>query len=357
MLTGLVRNGAALWLLAVLAAPAAEASRPVVAETYVTAADETMNIDSVAVHAGEGRAVWLFATAKTGHVIRIYDAATGAHVRDLGKQGSGVGEFLRPNGILAQDGLLLVVERDNHRVQAFALPTLVPLGVFAGEALVKPYGAYLETVEGTQRYRLYVTDNYELADEQIPPDAELGRRISVWELAVERDPAGTPTAMTATFARTFGETSGPGVLRVVESIHGDPAHDRLLIAEEDAASGIVVKVYSFGGRFRDEVIGAGLFTTQPEGIALFECGDGGYWITTDQDVATNVFHLFDRRTLAHVGAFEGGITRNTDGIGLTQLRFGPFRSGALYAVHDDQAVAAFDWRAVARALKLPRACR
>jgi hypothetical protein len=29
----------------------------------------------------------------------------------------------------------------------------------------------------------------------------------------------------------------------------------------------------------------------------------------------------------------------------------------LFAVHDDQAVAAFDWRAVARALDLPRGCR
>jgi 3-phytase len=351
-----VRSAAAL-LLAACVTPAAQAARPVVAEAYVTAADEPLNIDSVAVHAGVGGATWLFATAKTGHVIRIYDAATGAHVRDLGLQGNGVGEFLRPNGVVAQDGLLIVVERDNHRVQAFALPTLAPLGTFAAEALVKPYGAYLEAVDGNRRYRLYVTDNYELPGEQIPPDAELGRRVSVWDLAVERDAAGVPTGLNATFARTFGETSGPGVLRVVESIHGDPKHDRLLIAEEDPASGIVIKVYSFAGRFRNEVIGEGVFTTQPEGIQLFECGDDGYWIATDQDVARNVFHLFDRRTLAHVGAFEGGVTRNTDGIGLTQMRFGPFRAGALYAVHDDQAVAAFDWRAIARALGLPRGCR
>jgi 3-phytase len=290
-------------------------------------------------------------------VIRIYDAATGAHLRDLGRQGGGVGEFLRPNGVIARDGLLIIVERDNHRVQVFALPTLAPLGTFGADRLAKPYGGYLEPVEGRRRYRLYVTDNYELADEQIPPDSELGRRVSVFDLAIERDAAGTPTAIETKFARTFGETAGPGVLRVVESIHGDPATDRLLIAEEDPASGIVIKVYSFAGRFRNEIIGEGLFTTQPEGIALFECGDGGYWIATDQDHATNVFHLFDRSTLVHVGAFEGGLTRNTDGIGLTQLRFGAFRAGALFAVHDDRAVAAFDWRAIARALGLPRGCR
>jgi 3-phytase len=354
--TPALRSAAAL-LVAVAGSAPAQAARPVVAEAYVTAADESMNIDSVAAHRGTGSATWLFATAKTGHVIRIYDAATGEHLRDLGRQGSAVGEFLRPNGVIAQDGLLIVVERDNHRVQVFALPTLAPLGAFAAETLVKPYGGYLEAVDGDRGYRLYVTDNYELADEVIPSDAELGRRVKVFDLAIERDSAGAPTRLEATLARAFGETSGPGVLRVVESIHGDPAADRLLIAEEDPASGIVIKVYSFAGRFRNEIVGEGLFTTQPEGIALFECGDGGYWIATDQDLATNVFHLFDRRTLAHVGAFEGRVTRNTDGIGLTQQRFGPFRAGALLAVHDDQAVAAFDWRTIARTIELPRHCR
>jgi 3-phytase len=352
-----VRGGAALLATAVCGVPLAEAAHPVVAETFVTAADESMNIDSVAVHEGSGGAMWLFATAKTGHVIRVYDAANGAHLRDFGRQGSGVGEFLRPNGIVAQDGLLLVVERDNHRVQAFALPALAPLGTFAADALVKPYGAYLEAVNGDRAYRLYVTDSYELVEDVIPPDAALDRRVSVWNLTVDRAPDGVPIALDAAFARTFGETAGPGVLRVVESIHGDPLNDRILIAEEDPASGIVIKVYSFAGRFRNEIVGAGLFTTQPEGIALFECGDGGYWIATDQGEATNVFHLFDRRTLAHAGAFEGGVTRNTDGIGLSQRKFGPFRTGALFAVHDDRAVAAFDWRTIARALELPRRCR
>ena len=352
------RGALALIVLGTGTAPAVAQEAPArVPEAYVTVADESMNIDSVAAYPGTDGQTWLFATAKTGHVIRIYDAATGAHLRDLGKQGASVGEFSRPNGILAEDGLLVIVERDNHRVQVFALPSLAPLGVFAAERLTKPYGAYLEPIDGDTGYRLYVTDNYEQADDVIPPDAELGRRVSVWNLAVTRDAHGVPTALAATFARTFGETSGPGVLRVVESIWGDPANDRLLIAEEDPASGVVIKVYGFDGRFRNEIIGEGLFKTQPEGIQLFACGSGGYWIATDQDRANNVFHLFDRRTLAHVGAFDGNVTRNTDGIGLTRRRFGPFRGGALFAVHDDQAVAAFDWRTVARALDLPRGCR
>jgi 3-phytase len=117
-----------------------------------------------------------------------------------------------------------------------------------------------------------------------------------------------------------------------------------------------LKVYSFDGRFSGEIVGDGLFRVQPEGIALYECGDDGYWISTDQDLGTNVFHLFDRRTLAHVGAFQGATTQNTDGIWLARKPLPGFPAGALFAVHDDQAVAAFDWRDIAAALDLAQGC-
>jgi hypothetical protein len=41
---------------------------------------------------------------------------------------------------------------------------------------------------------------------------------------------------------------------------------------------------------------------------------------------------FDRATLAHVGAFRGPATLNTDGIALTQRPFGAFPAGAFFAV-------------------------
>ena len=69
-----------------------------------------------------------------------------------------------------------------------------------------------------------------------------------------------------------------------------------------------------------------------------------------------MFHLFDRRTLEHVGAFAGETVGNTDGIWLHQDATTRFPAGAFYAVHDDQAVGAFDWRDVAKALKLPETC-
>ena len=93
----------------------------VIAERYVTAAAPALNIDSVATHAMDDGSAWLFATAKEGNVVRIFDAATGALVRDLGGPGGEPGQFSRPNGIAARDGLLVVVERDNRRVQIFEI--------------------------------------------------------------------------------------------------------------------------------------------------------------------------------------------------------------------------------------------
>jgi 3-phytase len=327
----------------------------VVEESYVTTRDPSMDIDSVATHQGTDGATWLFATAKQANVVRIYDASTGEVLRDFGGTGENSGQFRRPNGIVAIDGMLVIVERDNHRIQVLNLPELEPIAVFGEDLLIRPYGAYVQET-GASRYRLFVTDNYETPDERVPPEQELDRRVQVWDLDIGRDPDGTVRSVAAARMQTFGETSGPGVLRVVESLWGDPDQDRLMVAEEDPAGGRVLKVYSLDGRFSGTIVGDGIFRVQPEGIALYECGGDGYWITTDQGRERNVFHLFDRRSLAHVGAFSGITTLNTDGIWLARDPLPGFPAGALFAVHDDQAVAAFDWQAIATALDLPASC-
>lgn len=91
---------------------------------------------------------------------------------------------------------------------------------------------------------------------------------------------------------------------------------------------------------------------QSEGIALDACG-GGYLVTTNQAPTVSHFHLFDRQSLDYLGSFRGPVTANTDGIALETGAVGPFRRGAFYAVHDDQAVSAFDWDAVLDAIGLP----
>ena len=79
----------------------------------------------------------------------------------------------------------------------------------------------------------------------------------------------------------------------------------------------------------------------------------GWWIASDQFADRTVFHLFDRRSLAHVGSFAGEATGLTDGVWLDERGDARFPQGAFFASHLDQGVAAFDWRDIVTALELP----
>src|SRR5690606_1260588 len=202
-------------------------------------------------------------------------------------------------------------------------------------------------------YEIYVSDAYmagEDADGEdiLPPLGKLDARIKRYAVRV----AGND--VDARFIAAFGDTSPRGALRVVESLWGDADNNRLLIAEEDETYANELKVYDLAGRWQGRTIGADVFKAQSEGIMLRTCADGsGWWITTEQGKGQTVFHLFDRRTLQHVGATTGRMVANTDGIWLHQAASARFPEGVLYAVHDDQGMVAFDWRDMASALSLP----
>ena len=318
-------------------------------ESWMTTRDTMDNIDSPAVWHGPNGEHWVVSTAKATDVLVVNDASTGALIRRLGASGTGRGQMRRPNGIAITGNLAFVVERDNHRVQVFRLPGFESLGIFGDKDLRLPYGIALYA-EAPDRFMAYVTDNYEMPDESVPPDSLLGERVRQYRVTL----AGR--ALRAEPIRAFGDTSGPGVLKVVESIAIDVPNQRLLIAEE-LETGSHIKVYSPEGKFTGQILGSGLFPHQAEGIILYACGDSaGYWVTTDQDMTVNTFHVFDRATLRLVGSFRGDSTLNTDGIALTQRGFGNFPSGAFYAVHNDGNVAAFSWSAIADALGLRKDC-
>lgn len=311
-----------------------------VEEAFQTERNEADNIDSPAIWHH-----WLISTAKKSDVLVVNDAEDGRLLQRIGSTGTDRGCFKRPNGIFVIDSLALVVERDNHRVQVLTLPDFVSLGFIGDSLLVRPYGLYVRRTDDST-YALFVTDCYETADEGIPPDRELGRRVHHYHFRANAN------ALEWLLVRTFGDTTGNGVLRVVESIWGDPLYDNLLIAEEDEP-GSVVKIYDFAGNFKGKILGDGIIQTQAEGIALYQHPDSsGYWILTDQDEKTNLFHVFDRITLTYVGSFQGKTTTNTDGVWLSQLSSERFPKGAFYAVHNDGNVSAFDWREIAAALKL-----
>jgi 3-phytase len=322
---------------------------PILQERWVSALDPALNIDSLASYHGPAGEHWLFATAKSGHFLRLMDAVTGETLRDLGGAGDAAGLMTRPNGVAVIDDLLVVVERDNRRVQVWQLPGLEPLGTFGDEVLRKPYGLYLYRLDDGF-YRIFVTDNYEAPEGERLAPVELDKRVHEWRLALPAAKQGRP-ALSAQYEGAFGETDGPGMLWVVESLYGDPAYDRLLIAEEDEAfrdDTRVVKVYSLEGRYTGPLIGAGDFIGQPEGIALRACADGtGQWLMADQGKDRNLFHVFDRQTFRHLGVFRGAVTLNTDGVWFSGAAMPGYPGGAFFAVHDDQGAVAFGWDEIA----------
>jgi 3-phytase len=331
------------------AAPTDDARQvPVIAETWQTPRDTVDNIDSPAVWHGPGGEHWLLATAKETDVIVLSDASTGEVIRRVGGSGSDPGQMDRPNGIAVMDDLMFVVERDNARVQVFTLPDLAPLGTYGDGDLLLPYGIAV-VAEAAGVYSTYITDNYELMADVVPPDSLLDERVRHYRVTV------TERSVDAELVGAFGDTEGDGVLRVVESIAADRVHERLLVAEEQEGASMI-KAYTLEGRFRDEVIPEQFFPHQAEGIVLYACGDDGYWVATDQGEEVNTFHVFDRVTLDHLGSFRGRRVLNTDGVALTQVAFPGFPAGAFFAVHDDGSVAAFNWEEVARPLGLRSDC-
>lgn len=318
---------------------------PVIPETFLTPMDTLDNVDSPAAWRGPDGEVVLMATAKGSHVIMAYDGETGELIGRWGEEGTGPGQFQRPNGILVQDDLLVVVERDNRRVQLLRLPGFESLGTFGDDVLLKPYGVTGVLEEGV--LHLWVTDDFDVTGEG---EAHWENRVKRFAVRLEE---GGPVPE---FVGTLGDAEGPGRLRVVESILADPVHDRLLIADEHEAER-VVKVYDLEGRYAGRQVGQGVFAAEPEGIALYACGTGGYYLMADQSPQGNRFQVFDRASLGHLGTFAGEAVANTDGVAVLQGPVGSLGSGAFYAVHDDQGVVGLRWADIAEALELQTDCQ
>lgn len=336
-------------LLSACALQGPRPTAPVVEPRWFSEPARADVIDSVAAWidpAGDWR---ILATAKSGDRLHVLDAADGRFLRPLGSSGEGPGQFRYPNGVFVQDDLAFVVERDGARVQVLDLAGDRAVGSFGEGELRTPYGAWVWP-QGGGRYRVYVTDSYYTPDRQVPPAAELGARVKLYEVVIDGG------RLQARLLRAFGQTEGEGVLLTVESIWGDPAHGHLLVADENASQRNI-KVYDLEGRFTGRVIGNGVFRSEPEGIALVACpGDQGYLLVSDQHERDQRIQVFDRASLAPIGAFLPGAARMIDGIWFQPGRYGPFRQGALFTQHDDEAVVAFDWREIALALGLRGDC-
>jgi 3-phytase len=328
----------------------------VVAEAFLTEMVPENNTDSLASWTAPDGDTWLFATAKEGSKgLVLYDGETGEQLRDIGVVGPAPGQFSRPNGVSVAGDLLFVVERDNARVQVLSLPGLETRLTFGEGALVKPYGLWIRE-HGPGDFEVMVSDAYMAGEDAqgediLPPLDQLDRRIHRYRVRADGD------TVSAEATTPFGDTGEAGAIRIPESLWGDAAHDRVLVAEEDVATGTGYLEYSLEGSFKGGSVGVGAFKAQAEGLALWACDDGsGYWIATDQFKDRSLFHVFDRVTLAPLGAFAGETIANTDGVWLHQAATQRFPAGVFYAVHDDMGVGAFDWRDIAKALNLRESC-
>ena len=327
------------------------AQQTIIPESWFTQDSPAENVDSIAFWENpEGAAPWMLVTGKASHSVNVHDARNGQFLKRIGGLGTLAGQFNRPNGIAVVDDLMLVVERDNLRVQILKLPEFTPVTSFGMEDLIKPYGLWVHKLvenagnEDAPQYRVYVTDNYEFAEGQrtndgdLPPDAELGDRVKVYDIERVGD------VLDAELSTTFGDTSGSGTLRVVESIYGHPETNQLFVSEEDPEQGSSLKIYTLAGQFTGKVIGKDLFQFQSEGLDIDN--KRGWLIATDQGKTANWFHIFEVNTLEHVGTFGGEYTLNTDGICLVETATGYHSGGLFFAINNDRQVAAFDWEKV-----------
>lgn len=324
----------------------------VVAEAFITAANPPDEVDSPTAWMTPEGGRWLISTGKETHQLLVHDGETGALIRRIGAQGAAPGQFNRPNGVFAWGDRLFVVERDNRRVQVLSLPGFTPLATFGERELRSPYGLWLHEPEAG-RLELWVTDSFMDGKDYdvVPPLAALSARIKRYSVLIEGE------AVSARFEGSSGDTSAAGALRVVESIAGDVANARLLVAEEDVPTGTGYRVYDFDGRYAGRDVGVGDFKAQAEGITLWACPDGsGYWLASDQFRDHTLFRVFDRQTLAPKGRFAGRNTGLTDGVWLSQAPSARFPAGVFYASNRDESLSAFAWRDIAAALGLRERC-
>ena len=292
-------------------------------------------MDSVAIYvaADPGESL-VFATDKDDSFVEMHNPVTNTFVGKIGGTGTGAGQLQYPNGVgvaynvptgSGKKDLLFVVERDNHRVSIFSLPERKFLAHFGVGDLVEPYGVAFYW-EGNE-LQAWITET------DTTPD-----RVYVYRIVPEG------ASIKGVLSFSF-ETAGR-----LESIVIDPVAKRALICDEILERDIMV--YDLQGNLITR-FGKGLFANQPEGLVIYDLGNGeGYIIVSDQNVEPFAeYEVFDRKTYRSLGHFSGE-TKTTDGIALTQAALPNLPQGSFYAMHSDDVVHIYNWVEIAKALNL-----
>ncbi len=292
-------------------------------------------MDSIAIYVAENpNQSLIFATDKDDNFVEVHNPVTNTFLGKIGGTGAGPGQLQYPNGVGVAYGvltgsgrkdLLFVVERDNHRVSIFSLPERKFITHFGVGDLVEPYGVAFYW-NGSE-LQAWITET------DATPD-----RVFVYRIVP--DGAGLKGILNYSFA-----TAGR-----LESIAIDAAAKRALICDEIIERDVMV--YDLLGNLITR-FGKGLFANQPEGVAVYDLGNGeGYIIVSDQNVEPFAeYEVFDRKTYRALGHFSGA-TKTTDGIALTQAALPNLPQGSFYAMHSDDVVHIYNWADIAKALNL-----
>ncbi len=291
-------------------------------------------MDSIALYAAsDPNQSIVFVTDKDESYIEMHSPVTKQYLGRIGGAGNTAGKLLYPNGVGVAYGvqtgggkkdLLFIVERDNHRVSIFSLPDKKFLAHFGASELKQPYGIAFYWKGNELQAWITETDT--------SPD-----RVYVYRILAEG--ASVKGVLDFSF-----ETAG-----YLESIVIDPVSQRALICDE--GDGHDVMVYDLQGKLVTR-FGKGLFVNEPEGIVIYDLGNGeGYIIVSDQNANPTEYEVFDRKTYRGLGHFSGPTT-TTDGIALTQAALPNLPKGSFYAMHSDDVVHIYDWAEIAKALSL-----
>lgn len=310
------------------------------------------DIDSLAFWPGHEGTPWLLVTQKDLSYVLVLDATNGKQLGKFGGMGEGLGKFNRPNGIAVIDDLVLVAEKDGHRIQVLRLPDFEPLGAFGEELLRWPYGVAVD--RPGDWYEVFVTDSYDSPEHEPPAPEVCANRVRHYRFRP------TETGLDVEFVRSFGEATGDGALYRVESLAIDRPRGRLLIADESRLR-LNLKAYSLDGTFLGKTFGTGLHYREPEGVLLLRCGPEerreGYIIVADQTQPSR-FLVYDRQSLDSLGGFTGEPTIDiTDGIAFAAMKDGPGAGGMFYATHHDIQVVGYRWIDIAKAMGFRTDCR
>jgi 3-phytase len=221
---------------------------------------------------------WLFILSKDCSKIFILNALSGKYIKSLGTCGDKVGEFDGPVDMTIYDDYLIILEKDNHRVQIFSLPELVYVGFIGEIELSNPN--CIESIKLKKDNKefccLYIGDNL---------DNKPSRRKCYFRFIFEINKMGIYDTEVLKI-----EPDNKGELGYIESIRYDSVHDNLLIVDKLSKD---IKVFNFENNYKKTIL-KDQFKGEPGDIDLMKDNNKGMIFIGDFSRLDNFFHIYSR---------------------------------------------------------------